>query len=472
MLKSIRHLLFWATLLLITYAVWVAGGTQTVWQKPYLPFSIILFVLLLVLSSKPGNSVHALWRDPVFYVGGIFILLLITQWLNSGRELILDWTNGTWRYSSPPAPYLPWSIHRNDAQEMIRWFFPAWLICLYIRNELPSIRRIRFFLICLLYSSAALGLSSVIQYMIACIWGLCPLPSESYFFSAFGYANHAGAYFNLMLCLALGIWLDEMLLRNRRRPSKVILRGMAVLFLFFAANITHGRAAMIISWGVMGSAALYAVFHGIRDLTPSERFTRITGSAFALILVFLTLFAFEEQPIREEFMRHIGRQQDASLDAGGQFVKSAGFGSRSIQRAIAVQIVRDHFWFGTGGWGQRYLGYQYLPEDEWAYISEEGDANVHNDTLQFLGEFGVLGVSFLSIVLAVLCTPIFKSYRRVVFYPGTFFACLGAFIIYLYSYMELPFRSPGILFTWTAILTCISTLCSMHDANKNQTPAE
>ncbi len=455
MQEKAKKLGFWCSAALVIFASWVAGGTQPAWQKPFLPLAVLLLISTFLAAKDPGRSHSRILRDSLFYIGLLFALLLSIQWLNSGRSLIINWETGRWTYSPPPVPWLPSSIRRDEAMEMIRWFFPAWSITLFIRHGISTRKTILNLLTVIFISSALLGLLSLGQYVIARLWELCPSPPKSYFVTSFGYSNHAGAYFNLMLCLGFGLLFQHLFAHTgRKRPKTIILTAGTVL-VFLAANISHGRAAMLMSWTIAILAGLYAIFADWTVTSRTRKFNRIVTVGFAGVMSFLIIYGFGQDVIHQEFVERT-RSASSKIQVAGEIVKSAGFGGRSLQRKVAVSIHKNYFWFGAGGWAQRYLGYTYVEPDRWAQLTDKGDANVHNDTLQFTGEFGVIGLTLMALSVGLLLLPLAKHRHTTLSNPILLFSLLGLGLIYAYSFIDLPFRSPAILFAWTLMLASAS----------------
>jgi O-antigen ligase len=126
----------------------------------------------------------------------------------------------------------------------------------------------------------------------------------------------------------------------------------------------------------------------------------------------------------------------------------------------ALEIWADHPWFGVGGWGYRYLLGVYLEPDQWDLI-ERGRANVHNDPAQFLAEFGLFGASMLLAAILALAWPMVRGH--VWKHPIATMPLIGLVAILLYSLIDLPFRSPAILYTWSVIAAAIPRLVAPGD---------
>jgi O-antigen ligase len=123
---------------------------------------------------------------------------------------------------------------------------------------------------------------------------------------------------------------------------------------------------------------------------------------------------------------------------------------------------QDHPGFGVGGWGFRYLLGWYIPPDRWREIGI-GTANVHNDALQFLAEFGGVGAGLMAAAVVVLLAPVLKirPWKK----PLPLIALLGLCATVLHSMIDLPFRSPAILYSWLAILAALPII--MGNSGRN-----
>ncbi|MBP7276438.1 MAG: hypothetical protein KBA51_09575, partial [Kiritimatiellae bacterium] len=89
-----------------------------------------------------------------------------------------------------------------------------------------------------------------------------------------------------------------------------------------------------------------------------------------------------------------------------------------------------------------------------------GRANAHNDPMQFLAEFGGIGFVLMSVAAASLLVRMLRGdYRRMYRDPLVFFTLTGAGLVCLHSLIDLPFRSPAILYAWVMGLAAVAA-CS------------
>ncbi len=138
-------------------------------------------------------------------------------------------------------------------------------------------------------------------------------------------------------------------------------------------------------------------------------------------------------------------QSSANPEQSAPAFLGAMMGDREFMHRAAVDIWRDYPWFGAGGWGFRYFLATKLTPDEW-YKVGTGQANVHNDPLQFLAEFGSLGTALMLVVMASLAFPILrkKAWRQ----PQAIPLLAGLTMVMGHSLIDLPFRCPAILYAW------------------------
>ena len=85
-------------------------------------------------------------------------------------------------------------------------------------------------------------------------------------------------------------------------------------------------------------------------------------------------------------------------------------------------------------------------------------ANVHNDPMQFLAEAGIVGFGVIIAILVVVIRPAVGGYfwRK----PALLFSSFGLLCVAVQSLIDLPFRSPAVLYCWLAILGGVSRLAT------------
>jgi O-antigen ligase len=94
-----------------------------------------------------------------------------------------------------------------------------------------------------------------------------------------------------------------------------------------------------------------------------------------------------------------------------------------------------------------------MEPEQYTLLEGRGRANVHNDGLQFLAEFGVVGAGMLLAAGAFCLRPFFR--RRFPGGPVPFFVMFGLAAVVAHSLLDLPFRSPAVMFLWCAMLAAV-----------------
>ena len=70
--------------------------------------------------------------------------------------------------------------------------------------------------------------------------------------------------------------------------------------------------------------------------------------------------------------------------------------------------------------------------------------------MQFLCEFGAVGFGLMLAATLALAWPLLRQFRRQLA-PGLALAGVGMLAVLGHSLIDLPFRSPGILYAWLAV---------------------
>ena len=443
---------------LLVVSAWARGGTVPSWQWPFPLLGV--WVLIAVAAAKPGRwgGPRPIWRalaDPATWAGTAFLVVLCVQWWNAGRFHYFDPIEAAWGYTPPRIPWLTSAITPEEAAEMLRWFFPAWALILAFRSGAISIRRSRILLIVLAVHGAILALFGIAQQVSGTdhiLW-IEHLP-HTRFFASFGYENHAGSYFILTSSAAVGLLIQEILNpRYRPRIPAALLWGALFACNFAGANLSYSRAAMLLVWTLAVIAMTYTLWQGGRQWKPS---TRVNVALAGALLVVVAAMAVEQVggdiATRELASLHRFLKPDPAANPN----QSLLLGDRVVMLQAAARIWQDYPWFGSGGWGYRYLMPYELPDDDWEWSSIAlGKANVHNDFMQFLAEFGAVGVALMLIAIAGLAGFALPRPHE---HPAALFVLVGVSLVILHSLVDLPFRSPAVMYAWIAALGCSAVI--------------
>ena len=452
--------------LMVVYSSWARGGSSPayLWALPWLCLGLLEIVLLLPPARRgetPQSAVRRLMQgillDPVTYVCLALIVFLAIQWQNGPCELVEAASAPSgWDYTSPPYPSMPFCVEQEEAVQVLIWFLAVSAAVLAVRHAVrPSGRH----LILKLFVAhgallSALGFAQILTCPGKLYW-YRPIPV--YFFSAFGYPNHAGTFFTMMTAIGIGLLLRALGNKIHRHDIPWLIPAV----ILNAAGIYGSlcRAAILLGSGILLVGLLYGFLY------LWGRLPKVKVAACAVIIAALAVSAailalVPGSPLKKELdsvdFAHLGSVYD---------------GDRQELADAALDIWKDHPWTGVGGWGfRRYVGL-YMPEERWDYLREQGRANVHNDALQFLCEHGMIGFGLMIalavalLVHALVCLPrIRRDVDEATGRPRSWFwsvsPCVwGSFAaiaaMAVHSTIDLPFRSIANTLVWFVLLACL-----------------
>ncbi len=442
------------TAVLAVAPAWLRGGTQSSWTWPLMWLALIQLASLFILSkgSQPSELAGASARplpwirasDPVFILGFLLITLLFLQWWNAGRMLYFDSTVRAWQYSEPRHAGWPSAITAKEARQMLDWFLPAWVLVLSIRSPAFEARSVRKLWRVLAYSAGLLSLLGLVQYLSGSMMMFGFMPMRLHFYASFGYPNHAGSYFLMTMCLAAALlyWEAGVPSVRSNRWRRIALAAVFVLS-FVGAIFSLSRLAIILGTVLLLLMTTYFVVALWSRLASVQKVHAVALSVAGLSLLTLLTFGLGREAIEREFRPE--RDSKTTLDRETSF--------RLFQIQAAFRMWQDHPWVGVGGWGYRYLIGHYLPPQEWRRITE-GKANVHNDPMQFLVEFGLLGAGCLAGLVGLLGRAAWRA--RSGWSPVWVFPVVACLLVAAQSLIDLPFRSPAVLSLWFVLLAGVS----------------
>lgn len=271
-------------------------------------------------------------------------------------------------------------------------------------------------------------------------------PVHSGFFGSFRYHNHWTAFALLSMgqCVALVLYWYQAGSRDadvRRQHLDVVWAG-ALLILSFTLPMSTARAGvlfLVIFWICLG---LFFAKWAYRQSLPKLGLLRGVVPVFAFILMVgvivysIRLSSHELHADWDETLTQVEQLQQGDLDEIDAH--------RTNSWGDCWCMFKDRPLYGSGFGSHRYL-YQIYARDH--YRHESGVVRhikefAHNDWMQYLAEFGVIG-------LFLLCMPpvtLLIRYRRAIL--GSPFACALLFscgLILMLASFEFPLSNPAII---------------------------
>ena len=456
----VERWIVWLVTAFLAAAAWLFSGLRVRDLPWFAAGAVVLLVLAMGCGWVKGagrEGVRRAWwtRDAFFWGGLLFLAYLGLQAWNSGRALFFDVEHGRWAYSAPMHVGWPWAFNRQEALEMVYWFFPAWAIGLVLRAPCMTRQGLTRFAHGVVCSGGLLASFGIVQYLSGSRGVYWAVPLGCDFFASFTYSNHAAAYFVMIGALGSGLLLREALRSaGSVRKTHVVVLGVAVVLCLAGANLSLSRAGVILAWVLAVFIVGYGLIRGWRALRPVARLNMGMAMLAAVAILYFAVSGFGRAEIRREFsVRRPPLHQLMPALAGINLDLSV----RPMLWRAGWEVFKAHPLYGVGGWGFRYLAAFHIPPDsQEALRRSRGWANVHNDPIQFLAEFGLAGMACMIVAAGALVAPLAgHAVRRGSVYTLT---CAGLGLVVVFSLIDLPFRCPAILWTWVAILAALPRL--------------
>ena len=437
---------------------WALGGMLEWAQWVSLGLAVLAFGLSLLPRDYdevgPGQAPFRLYtwpklaRFPIFWLGLALLGYITVQGLNPAWVYQTD-GKGWWMAAVPHTAWLPSGVDVPFARwgpwRMLLIYASVLLTVCAVWIGLTRRRSLQLLFTVLATNAFCLAILGIAQRATGAdkiLW-FWSMPGSS-FVSTFFYKNHAGAYFNLLLglCAGLALWHYE---RGLRRLDKSSPSG---LFAFFATAIvllvvfSYSRTATILMFAfLLGGVALF-FWRQKRQTDTGNRSPMIT------VVVLLALGAFIYLGLRslrtERVMASMAQLQNQ--------VEASGLGSREIAAEATWAMAKDKLAFGWGSGSYRFcfpIYQQQHPE----IFSDRGRRmywdHAHNDYVELLAEFGLVGGTLLLLMAGYLAL----TYLRLAAWqnPVALFGMIGCALVAVHSLVDFQAYNPAILTTFCVL---------------------
>ncbi len=472
-------------------------------------------------------------RDPLTWVSLALILFLVVQWINACAFLEWSPAEKAWKVVSPafawlrpegleqvmakqppnpgevsylpflgsqPFSWLPWSFKADEARGVLDWFVPALMAFIAVRHALlKRTKRLLMSWVCVM--SAVLSIAGIAQFAVDGTFLYWGHEVRAFFFATFGYPNHAASYFTavMALCAGMVLWAVE---NKEKAPLPAWVYALSGGLCAVSAVLSGSRAGVLLMVAVALAVAVLVPIRYFGAWSPRWRVGVPVAIGLMLLLSVGTLgfrmYASGANKAREQALASARTVEERSaalqlpqytpipaLDSVCLEIAETPWAEvlahpmlvrSGYQGILALRQAADYPWFGSGAWSFRWLNERYINRDspeEQAWLQSRlgvGQANVHNDTLQFLAEHGRIGFGLMVAVMVLLLIPflvaLFRSPALVVsdeiserawfnrLNPYHLFATLALAMMTVHSFMDLVFRSPACLMLYGLLMLC------------------
>ncbi|MFZ9412681.1 MAG: O-antigen ligase family protein, partial [Opitutales bacterium] len=328
-----------------------------------------------------------------------------------------------------------------------------WLLLLALRHGLRRRRAYVFLGWVTVLAALAVGAFGVLnQKSNGTILGY-PVPYNTQCFGTFMSRNHAGVYLYLHAAIALGLTFWHI-----RRAGDNVLRGgphLAAAFVAFAlgllAALTGSTGGAAVALVLLLVAPLLAYWFGFPDSRGSRRqIMLITGGALALAAASVLLVA-DLDPIIGRF-----KMKAASY-------KATGVDDRAPLRRATWALATEggasgRVWVGYGAGSYRWISPPYQAQQK--ELRRDGKLfyraiHAHNDWLEMLAEWGVIGLLPVLAFLGWLVRRLARAFHAG--HPETYPLALGLILMGLHATIDLLFWFTPLMFTAGFVLAAMTT---------------
>lgn len=443
---------------LLIFLPW-AFGTMHVWSQCIaLTLAVIAFGLALRPRELPvenrGDEVRVLhpWHRlkcfPLFWIGLGLLAFILVQAVNPSWVYVTDgkswWMQKrsfvAWLPTSVISPFSFWSVWRT-----FMVYATCWLTINALWVGVTRRRSLQILLTLLAINGFAVALVGSVHRMSGThevLW--IRQFKDAMGFGPLIYHNHGGAYVALiaLAALALGAWHYLEALRRMARSSPAMVWVLVAFFILIGTAISTSRAAtglLLVNFFV----AAFVWWWLRRNVDAPVATSRLIPVALACAFLAWGGFLLKEVDFsvltnKFETLRKHGAEEDS-------------YKARVLVRPRAFRMFTDHWLYGTGAGGFRFLFVPYV-RDNYS-LSEGGRAfwdHAHIDWLEIPIELGVVGAAIIAAGMS-WCLIAWGRWRGWQ-HPIGLFLFLGCAQTMVHALIDFPFQNPAILITWWALV--------------------
>lgn len=447
-----KYVLLWIACLLI-FVGWGLGGITLNSQWVILVLSAFSFMTLFLpsrilmgvqsrLDSRPRENLASLMRFPVFWFGLLFLIYIVIQGLNPAWK----WVESKEYWWLQPIDHLTWLPSGMDTPfqdvnpfRMLIIMGSIWMMVCALWVGVKHRRALLFLFWIMCLNCAVVALVSVLLKLKNIEIPFVIGERERYLIGPFLYVNHAAAFFNLGITVALGLFFYYQQQTQRKlspsSPHMVFLVLALVILVAVAFSLSVG--GMTLAVVLILFFALVIIFLWL--IRPKSHISPV------LILLILGLIAgFSWTAYRTLDIDAIKREYHRSWNQVAQGDKD----SRPILYEATHQMFKDNWLWGWGAGSYRF----YFPvyQQEYPILWENRGKRLfwryaHNDWLQYLVEYGVVGSSILALILFYCIENSLRLYRYLK--PFQVILYFGCTLTLVHSIFDFILQSPSILVT-------------------------
>jgi len=425
-------------------------------------------------QKKSRRRFRLLYLSPAFYFALAFLLYLAVAAFNPAWQIVSD-HRGWWLESvTPPlGSWLPTSVEaRYEPMNVWRIFnmhLAAFSLAFGLYFGLSSRRSIQWVLWVFLINTALMAAVGIAQKYLQADAVLWWLPSENpQFWGSFFYRNQGAAFLNWGVVIAGVLYFY-----HAYRCREAARSGGPHFLAFCLIGLIAASVGLALSrGGILFAAILVALFllfvladyvyHAVAQLS---RHTLLITSTLTLLLALLLsagLFQAHRAVDWEAVEKRFG-DIEATID-------QAESDLRVLSSRATWQMAQYQLWTGWGAGSFRYafpmyqknfdtLFYnRYHPKRGWT--GRKFYRYAHNDILQFLAEYGIVGSALLLLTVASFLLHALPGIRQLPF--AVLFLAAGIAASMGHAFLDFIYHSPAYWVDFICGIALVSQLLHLE----------
>ena len=453
--------------------------------------SVAAFLLSRDLTARPAAELRGeLFRSVPFWAGVALFAYFVVQDCNAWGVVVdreAFWAKqgmpgiDVGKFDVRPQPYLHWlpsglkapfSAADTSQPPMNAWrqmmvLGAPWLLFCALH---VGLRRRRGYvllgLLTVLMACAVGAFGFLNQQSNGTILGY-PVPYNTTCFGTFMSRNHAGVYLYLHAALALGLtfWHIRRAGENTMKGGPHLVAAFLAFGLALLAALTGSTAAVGVVLALFFVSLPLAYYFGFPGSRGSRRrIILVTGAAMLLSGVAI-LAVVDLKPILERLRMKAATYQQAGTDDRAPL--------RRATWALIADGGRDgRAWVGYGAGSYRWISSPYQAQQP--ELRREGKLfyraiHAHNDWLEMLADWGVLGLLPVLAALAWLGRRLVRGFHAG--HPETVPLALGLVLMMAHAWVDLLFWFTPLMFTAAFVAAAMACLTEQSSAESARAPS-
>lgn len=408
--------------------------------------------------------------SPAFYFALAFLLYLAIAAWNPAWQIASDergwWLESVsppladWLPSSVAAPYEPMNVWR-----IFNMHLAAFSLALGFYFGLSSRRSAQFVLWVFLINVALMAAVAIAQKYAGAEAVLWWLPSENpQFWGSFFYRNQGAAFLNWGIVIAGVLYFY-----HARRTREQARSGGPHFLAFCLIGLIAASVGLALSRGGILFAALLIVVFLLMVLLDYllAVFHSPPTLAIPVTLILAALLGLGLYQTHRSIDWEAVEKRFGDIEAT---IEGADRDARVLSSKLTWFMAQDQLWTGWGAGSFRYAFPMYQQElDELFYQYHHRKKGwtgrkfyryAHNDILQFLAEYGIVGCSLL---LGLISSFLLGSYKAIRHSPFAILFLTFGFVCALgHAFLDFIFHSPAYWVACIAGLALVSRLLQME----------